>query len=144
MVTGQNANSKSRLSSADLDLKYEVSPSSFESKSLHSVSPNSNDNLTKWVTPTLNALHPFSETIGLGVRLVSKIFRHVTELSVGFLHLSVVRPILTTRAPRRLMICASRDQLIDKMDRVRRFFRRLEGYSIHQHHTNHDNDEHDC
>jgi hypothetical protein len=35
------------------------------------------DALTKWVTPTVNVLHSFSETIGQGVGLVNtKIFRH--------------------------------------------------------------------
>ena len=40
-------------------------------------SQNSDDGLTKWVTPTVNVLCSFSETIGQGVGLVSsKIFRH--------------------------------------------------------------------
>ena len=36
-----------------------------------SASQNSDDRLTKWVTPTVNVLHSFSETIGQGVGLVS-------------------------------------------------------------------------
>jgi hypothetical protein len=40
-------------------------------------SQNSDDRLTKWVTPTVNVLHSFSATIGQGVGLVStKIFQH--------------------------------------------------------------------
>jgi len=40
-------------------------------------SQNSDDGLTKWVTPTVNVLCSFSETIGQGVGLVNtKIFRH--------------------------------------------------------------------
>jgi hypothetical protein len=37
----------------------------------------SDERLTKWVTPTVNVLHSFSETIGQGVGLVNtKIFCH--------------------------------------------------------------------
>jgi hypothetical protein len=40
-------------------------------------SQNRDDGLTNWVTPTVNVLCSFSETIGQGVGLVStKIFRH--------------------------------------------------------------------
>jgi hypothetical protein len=40
-------------------------------------SQNSDDGLTKWVTPTVNVLCSFSATIGQGVGLVNtKIFRH--------------------------------------------------------------------
>jgi hypothetical protein len=40
-------------------------------------SQNRDDGLTKWVTPTVNVLCSFSESIGQGVGLVStKIFRH--------------------------------------------------------------------
>lgn len=40
-------------------------------------SRNDGDGLTKWVTPTVNVLHLFSETIGWGVGLVNiKTFRH--------------------------------------------------------------------
>ena len=40
-------------------------------------SQNSDNGLTEWVTPTVNVLCSFSETIGQGVGLVnSKIFRH--------------------------------------------------------------------
>jgi hypothetical protein len=42
-----------------------------------SESQNSDDGLTKWVTPTVNVLHSFSEIVGQGVGLVNtKIFRH--------------------------------------------------------------------
>jgi fungal STAND N-terminal Goodbye domain len=40
-------------------------------------SQSDDDGLTKWVTPTVNVLHSFSETIGQGVGLVNtKIFCH--------------------------------------------------------------------
>ena len=42
-----------------------------------SASQNPDDGLTKWVTPTVNVLHSFSETIGQGVGLVNtKLFLH--------------------------------------------------------------------
>jgi hypothetical protein len=42
-----------------------------------SESQNCDDGLTKWVAPTVNVLHSFSETIGQGIGLVNaKIFRH--------------------------------------------------------------------
>jgi hypothetical protein len=42
-----------------------------------SESQNRDDGLTKWVTPTVNVLYSFSETIGQGVGSVNtKIFRH--------------------------------------------------------------------
>jgi hypothetical protein len=42
-----------------------------------SESQNCDDGLTKWVTPTVNVLYSFSETIGQGVGSVNtKIFRH--------------------------------------------------------------------
>jgi hypothetical protein len=47
------------------------------------------------------------------------------NLSVGFLHLSFVRPVLAPRAQAANDMCASCDQLIDKVSRVERFFRRL-------------------
>jgi hypothetical protein len=86
------------------------------------LSKNHDDGLTKWVAPTVNVLHSFSETIGQGVGLVN-ISYSVTKnlisniyfqafppatliftgigvlLSVGIPHPSLVRPILTSRAP---------------------------------------------
>jgi hypothetical protein len=81
---------------------------------------NDDDGLTKWVTPTVNVLQSFSETIGQGVGLVnfkfffsppgisvlilySQAFPAVNTifagigvlLSVSVLRLSLVRPILT-------------------------------------------------
>jgi hypothetical protein len=83
-----------------------------------SQSRNGDDRLTKWVTPTVNVLYSFTETIGQGVGLVSiKTFRRGISalifylqafppasvifagigvlLSVSVLHLSLVRPVLT-------------------------------------------------
>ena len=34
-------------------------------------SQNGNDGLTKWITPTVNVLYPFSKTIGQGIGLVN-------------------------------------------------------------------------
>ncbi len=88
------------------------------------LSQNHDDSLTKWVAPTVNVLHSFSETIGQGAGVVS-ISYSVTNnfssniyfqafppaaviftgigilLSVGILHPSLVRPVLTSRGPRR-------------------------------------------
>ena len=92
-----------------------------------SQSQSSDDRLTKWVAPTVNVLYSFSETVGQGVGLVnintfrgefcldiylqafppaSVIFAGIgVLLSVSFLQLSIVRPILTAGA-RRLKILA--------------------------------------
>ena len=83
-----------------------------------SQSQNGDDRLTKWVTPTVNVLYSFTETIGQGVGLVNiKTFRRGFSnlifylqafppasvifagigvlLSVSVIHLSLVRPVLT-------------------------------------------------
>ncbi len=89
------------------------------------LSQNHDDGLTKWVAPTVNVLLSFSETIGPGVVGLVNISYSVTNnfssniyfqafppatviftgigvlLSVGVLHPSLVRPILTSRGPRR-------------------------------------------
>jgi hypothetical protein len=114
---------------------------------------NHDDGLTKWVAPTVNVLHSFSETIGQGVGLVN-ISYSVTKnfssniyfqtfapatviftgigvlLSVGILHRSLVRPILTSRGPQAAKdASAIRDKLIDIFNRIEHFFRRLEIYT---------------
>ena len=52
-------------------------------------SQSGDDGLTKWVTPTVNVLHSFSETIGQGVGLVNfKIFssRGISALMIIYRH----------------------------------------------------------
>src|SRR5258707_13376356 len=39
-------------------------------------SQNDDEGLTKWVTPTVNVLSSFSETVGQGIVVVSVMFRH--------------------------------------------------------------------
>jgi hypothetical protein len=88
---------------------------------------NDDDGLTKWVTPTVNVLCSFSDTLGQGVGLVNikissreefllnsyfqafpavnAIFAGIgVLLSVGVLHMSPTQTILTPRSPRRLKI----------------------------------------
>jgi hypothetical protein len=107
---------------AILSILREQVPSSSQSQ-------NRDEGLTKWVTPTVNVLSSFSDTVAQGIGLVSvKTFRHEefvpliyfqafppatvifagigVLLSVGVLHPSLVRPILTPRAPRWLKMRA--------------------------------------
>ena len=109
------------------------------------------DGLTKWVNPTVNVLHSFSETIGQGVGLVniktfvagnfylnfylqafspaSVIFTGIgVLLSVSVLHLSFMRPILTPSQAAK-DASGSQDKLIDIFNRIERFFCRLEIYT---------------
>ena len=94
-----------------------------------SESQNGDDGLTKWVTPTVNVLYTFSDTIGQGIGLVSinpfftknycsniyfqafpssnVIFAGIgVLLSVGALHVVLTQPILTPRPLRRLKMLA--------------------------------------
>ena len=95
-------------------------------------SQNDDDGLTKWVTPTVNVLYSFLDTLGQGVGLVNIKFFSREEfllssqylntyfqafpaanaifagigvlLSVGVLHISLMQAILTPRFSRRLKI----------------------------------------
>ncbi|KAH9988604.1 hypothetical protein BJV77DRAFT_732003 [Russula vinacea] len=76
-----------------------------------SQSRNGDDALTKWVTPTVNVLYAFSATLGQGVGLAfppaNAIFAGIgVLLLVSVLHRSLVQPLLTPMAPRRLKIPA--------------------------------------
>ena len=92
------------------------------------VSQNGDDRLTKWVTPTVNVLYAFSDTIGQDIGLVSiktifaknsfnfyfqafppvnVIFAGIgVLLSVSVLHVILMQPILTLRPLRRLKMPA--------------------------------------
>ena len=91
-------------------------------------SHDSDDGLAKWVTPTVNVLYAFSDTIGQDIGLVSikTIFaKHSSNiyfqafppanvifagigvlLSVSVLHVILMQPILTLRPLRRLKMSA--------------------------------------
>jgi hypothetical protein len=115
---------------------------------------NGDHGLTKWVTPTVNVLYSFSETIGQGVGLVNiKTFRRggisaliclFTGIPTGRCSLCWDRGSTFGRFPASFCraTCfdtegpqaakdagASRDQLIDIFNRVEHFFRRLEIYT---------------
>ncbi|KAN0103882.1 hypothetical protein V8E52_011560 [Russula decolorans] len=79
-------------------------------------SQNRDDGLTKWVIPTVNVLYTFSGTIGQGVGLA---FPPANAIFAGIgVLLSAAKDAST-----------SQDKLIDILNRIERFFRRLEIYT---------------
>ncbi|KAN0105540.1 hypothetical protein V8E52_010945, partial [Russula decolorans] len=79
-------------------------------------SQNRDDGLTKWVIPTVNVLYTFSGTIGQGVGLA---FPPANAIFAGI-------GVLLSAAKDA---SASRDKLIDILNRIERFFQRLEIYT---------------
>ena len=109
------------------------------------------DCLTKWVIPTVNVLYTFSSTVGQGVGLVNisdfcweecsnlffqafppanAIFAGISVLlSVGVSLLSPVQPIVDAALQAANDASASRDKLINILNHIELFFRRLEIYT---------------
>ncbi|KAF8492445.1 hypothetical protein F5888DRAFT_1909218 [Russula emetica] len=82
-----------------------------------SQSRNSDDGLTKWVAPTVNAMYAFSATIGQGVGLAlppaNAIFAGIGVLLLAAKDAST-----------------SQERIIDIFNRIEYFFRRLEIYTV--------------
>ncbi|KAN0112065.1 hypothetical protein V8E52_007805 [Russula decolorans] len=79
-------------------------------------SQNSDDPLTRWITPTVNVLYSFSATLG-GVVGLAYPPANIIFTGIGVL-------LLATKDVR-----AGRDNLIDLFNRIERFFQRLEIYT---------------
>ncbi|KAH9016028.1 hypothetical protein EDB85DRAFT_773062 [Lactarius pseudohatsudake] len=79
-------------------------------------SQSGDDNLTKWLIPTVNVLYAFSGALGEGVGLV------FSPAKVIFAGAGVL--LLAAKD-----VAASQDALVDIFERIESFFRRLEEYS---------------
>ncbi|KAH9014723.1 hypothetical protein EDB84DRAFT_816636 [Lactarius hengduanensis] len=79
-------------------------------------SMSNDDKLTKWLNPTVNVLYAFSAALGEGVGLV------FSPAKVIFAGAGVL--LLAAKD-----VAASQDALIDILERIESFFRRLEEYS---------------
>ncbi|KAF8487344.1 hypothetical protein DFH94DRAFT_23728 [Russula ochroleuca] len=90
-------------------------------------SQNSDDGLTKWVTPTVNVLYPFSATLGQGVGLA---FSPANAVFAGICVLLSAAKDASAR----------QDKLVQGFNRIERFFHRLEIYNWN--HTNYGYDGH--
>ncbi|KAH9018277.1 hypothetical protein EDB84DRAFT_1442507 [Lactarius hengduanensis] len=98
-------------------------------------STSGDDQLTKWLTPTVNVLYAFSAALGEGVGLVFSPAK-VIFAGAGVLLLVAIVPGLPysersdaepTQAARDVV--ASQDALVDIFERIESFFRRLETYT---------------
>jgi hypothetical protein len=112
-----------------------------------------NERLSGWLSPTINVLYAFSETVGQGVGLVSlngsslptirpllfsQIFSPANVISAGIGVLFLVRPFpgICQGGVFNLNVCqaakdvaASEEALADLFDRIENFFKRLESYT---------------
>ncbi|KAH9033694.1 hypothetical protein EDB83DRAFT_2318991 [Lactarius deliciosus] len=85
-------------------------------------SQSADEKLTKWLDPTVNVLHAFSETIGNAVGLA---FPPATVIFTG---IGVLLQVSVLLGPAIKDVRASQRALVDLFDRIECFFRRFEIY----------------